>query len=184
MDSYPTSLATATTPSHLLNRVPEEDGQTTPSHGGLVVGHEFDIPIAPRSTVRDPSPLRTEAMSNGVDPSPKESNMPADVSQTPLTPPVTPTPAATLRAPSAQAGRPRPASMPPQQSTPPVASTNGSHGRRDPSTDSQSQPRSRGRVLGSYTMSRTLGAGSMGKVKLAVHNETGEKVIILHMRAY
>jgi hypothetical protein len=32
------------------------------------------------------------------------------------------------------------------------------------------------RVLGDYTLSKTLGAGSMGKVKLATHNITGEKV--------
>jgi serine/threonine protein kinase len=29
-----------------------------------------------------------------------------------------------------------------------------------------------------YGFQRTLGKGSMGKVKLAVHNETGEKVLI------
>jgi serine/threonine protein kinase len=32
------------------------------------------------------------------------------------------------------------------------------------------------RILGDYTLSKTLGAGSMGKVKLATHNITGEKV--------
>ena len=32
------------------------------------------------------------------------------------------------------------------------------------------------RILGDYTLSKTLGAGSMGKVKLAHHNITGEKV--------
>lgn len=32
------------------------------------------------------------------------------------------------------------------------------------------------RILGDYTLSKTLGAGSMGKVKLATHNVTGEKV--------
>jgi len=31
------------------------------------------------------------------------------------------------------------------------------------------------RILGDYTLSKTLGAGSMGKVKLATHNVTGEK---------
>jgi serine/threonine protein kinase len=35
---------------------------------------------------------------------------------------------------------------------------------------------SRNRILGDYTLSKTLGAGSMGKVKLAHHNVTGEKV--------
>jgi serine/threonine protein kinase len=32
--------------------------------------------------------------------------------------------------------------------------------------------------LGDYTLSKTLGAGSMGKVKLATHNITGEKVCV------
>ncbi|KAJ7915611.1 hypothetical protein B0H13DRAFT_2658675 [Mycena leptocephala] len=34
------------------------------------------------------------------------------------------------------------------------------------------------RVLGDYTLSKTLGAGSMGKVKLATHNITGEKLAV------
>ena len=38
------------------------------------------------------------------------------------------------------------------------------------------KPRSTNRILGDYTLSKTLGAGSMGKVKLAHHNITGEKV--------
>lgn len=178
MDSYPTSLGTAITPAHLLNQVPEEDGQHTPSHGGLVTGHEFDLPIVPKSHIlRDPSPLRADPMLNGDES--KQSSMASDVAQT-LTPPVTPTPAtlaSTARPSSAQPPRQRPVSMPPQSSatSTPIVATNG---QRIPSVEpqAQAQPKSRGRVLGNYTMSRTLGAGSMGKVKLAVHNETGEKV--------
>ncbi|KAJ7689047.1 hypothetical protein B0H17DRAFT_937855 [Mycena rosella] len=34
------------------------------------------------------------------------------------------------------------------------------------------------RILGDYTLSKTLGAGSMGKVKLATHNITGEKLAV------
>ncbi|KAF8166602.1 kinase-like domain-containing protein, partial [Mycena galopus ATCC 62051] len=34
------------------------------------------------------------------------------------------------------------------------------------------------RILGDYTLSKTLGAGSMGKVKLATHNVTGEKLAV------
>ncbi|KAF8346312.1 hypothetical protein F5887DRAFT_883567 [Amanita rubescens] len=34
------------------------------------------------------------------------------------------------------------------------------------------------RILGDYTIGKTLGAGSMGKVKLAVHNVSGEKLAI------
>jgi serine/threonine protein kinase len=32
------------------------------------------------------------------------------------------------------------------------------------------------KVIGNFTLTNTLGAGSMGKVKLAVHNLTNEKV--------
>lgn len=46
-----------------------------------------------------------------------------------------------------------------------------------PSHDSRPQPRARSnKVLGDYTLAKTLGAGSMGKVKLATHNVSGEKV--------
>ncbi|KAJ7083979.1 Pkinase-domain-containing protein [Mycena belliarum] len=41
-----------------------------------------------------------------------------------------------------------------------------------------SKPKRTNRVLGDYTLSKTLGAGSMGKVKLATHNVTGEKLAI------
>ncbi|OBZ72950.1 Protein kinase kin1 [Grifola frondosa] len=41
-----------------------------------------------------------------------------------------------------------------------------------------SKPRSSNRILGDYTLSKTLGAGSMGKVKLAHHNVTGEKLAV------
>ncbi|KAJ7485049.1 CAMK/CAMKL/Kin1 protein kinase [Mycena galericulata] len=41
------------------------------------------------------------------------------------------------------------------------------------------QPKKRvNRTLGEYTLSKTLGAGSMGKVKLATHNATGEKLAV------
>jgi hypothetical protein len=42
--------------------------------------------------------------------------------------------------------------------------------------DGNTKGRSSHKILGDYTLSKTLGAGSMGKVKLAVHNVTGEKV--------
>jgi serine/threonine protein kinase len=32
------------------------------------------------------------------------------------------------------------------------------------------------RIIGNYTLVNTLGSGSMGKVRLAVHNITGDKV--------
>ncbi|KAF0551985.1 Pkinase-domain-containing protein [Gigaspora margarita] len=34
------------------------------------------------------------------------------------------------------------------------------------------------KVLGNYTLTKTLGAGSMGKVKLAIHSLTGEKLAV------
>ncbi|KAJ7640305.1 Pkinase-domain-containing protein [Mycena polygramma] len=40
------------------------------------------------------------------------------------------------------------------------------------------KPKRSNRVLGDYTLSKTLGAGSMGKVKLATHNVTGEKLAV------
>ncbi|KAL1914519.1 uncharacterized protein VTP21DRAFT_8233 [Calcarisporiella thermophila] len=41
----------------------------------------------------------------------------------------------------------------------------------------QQQSRTK-KILGAYTLTKTLGAGSMGKVKLGVHNTTGEKFAI------
>lgn len=96
--------------------------------------------------------------------------------------------------------RPRPVSMPPQAyslpseppddhprpvpATPAPAATSAQHQhsvkrreREASSSSQQQQQRSRSsRMLGDYTLSKTLGAGSMGKVKLATHNVTGEKV--------
>ncbi|KAJ7226993.1 Pkinase-domain-containing protein [Mycena pura] len=40
------------------------------------------------------------------------------------------------------------------------------------------KPKRSNRVLGDYTLSKTLGAGSMGKVKLATHNVTGEEFAV------
>ncbi|KAH9975140.1 hypothetical protein BGW80DRAFT_1225478 [Lactifluus volemus] len=57
----------------------------------------------------------------------------------------------------------------------PQASTASKHAQRglDPP-----KPRVTNRILGDYTLSKTLGAGSMGKVKLAHHNLTGEKLAV------
>ncbi|EGN97581.1 hypothetical protein SERLA73DRAFT_92742 [Serpula lacrymans var. lacrymans S7.3] len=44
---------------------------------------------------------------------------------------------------------------------------------------SSSKPsRTTNRLLGDYTLTKTLGAGSMGKVKLAIHNGTQEKLAV------
>lgn len=55
-------------------------------------------------------------------------------------------------------------------------------GAAEPSR-SGSATRSR-RVLGEWTMSKTLGAGSMGKVKLGVSSITGEKVRVLSLPVF
>ncbi|KAF7349497.1 Non-specific serine/threonine protein kinase [Mycena sanguinolenta] len=62
--------------------------------------------------------------------------------------------------------RQRPVSMPSQ----PDANTS--------QTRSASSKKRSNRILGDYTLSKTLGAGSMGKVKLATHNITGEKLAV------
>lgn len=88
--------------------------------------------------------------------------------------------------------RPRPLSMPPQSFTPSsvlagnsAATTDVSGSKQDENSlrrrnreehPSSSKPSRSNRILGDYTLSKTLGAGSMGKVKLATHNVTGEKV--------
>jgi len=35
------------------------------------------------------------------------------------------------------------------------------------------------KVIGDYRLAKTIGQGSMGKVKIAIHQKTGEKVIII-----
>ena len=57
---------------------------------------------------------------------------------------------------------------------PPDNYQNGSRSHRE-----HRSGRSSTRIIGNYTMTKTLGAGSMGKVKLATHNHTGEKVIFI-----
>ena len=151
-----------------LSKVPEDDvaGQISPS---LIPGHEFDMPIS-QSThpeILHPSSTTTTDTLN-----------PQTRGSTP------------------SARRPRPLSMPPQSytSNPTVVATNSAANtdvsdNKDRSHDENSQrrkhredhsssskPSRSNRILGDYTLSKTLGAGSMGKVKLATHNVTGEKV--------
>ena len=84
-------------------------------------------------------------------------------------------------------------SLPPQPYTPAHSGTSSDRTRQyveqphaTPTKPSQrtpepSKPRTTNRILGDYTLSKTLGAGSMGKVKLAHHNVTGEKVCALSL---
>lgn len=94
----------------------------------------------------------------------------------------------TLRQPPPRArtasSRPRPVSMPPVSNTDALPATTGSEqpSHRDEqraqghSSSRRGNTRQTVRVIGNYSLGKTLGAGSMGKVKLAYHNQTGEKV--------
>ncbi|TFK51224.1 Pkinase-domain-containing protein [Heliocybe sulcata] len=165
--AFPTSLASQS--PHFAQQPGEaESGQVTPSHGGTVVaGHEYDLPIhqpsesssAPGATT--PRQETTSGMSSATQ---------TQQSYTPRS-----------REPS---HKPRPVSMPPQASHTAPAPTERDKGAMDDGSKhrsrdgSSSKPRSSNRVLGDYTLSKTLGAGSMGKVKLAHHNITGEKFAV------
>ncbi|KIY68622.1 Pkinase-domain-containing protein [Cylindrobasidium torrendii FP15055 ss-10] len=95
---------------------------------------------------------------------------------------------------SSTSSRQRPVSMPPQAyNITPAASApatpNASHSGREHHSsgtdDRRREGRSNGtsgrtqrRLLGDYTLTKTLGAGSMGKVKLARHNVTNEEYAV------
>lgn len=87
------------------------------------------------------------------------------------------------RAPSS---RPRPVSMPPVSNTDAPTATGGQeqsshrdeHRGQGHSSSRRGASRQTVRVIGNYSLGKTLGAGSMGKVKLAYHNQTGEKLAI------
>ncbi|CAE6440343.1 unnamed protein product [Rhizoctonia solani] len=123
-----------------LSTVAEDGGANTPSHGGTVTaGHEYDMAI---------SPATQEA-------------------------PASPTPRPRAVNPAAIAAR-RPVSMPPQTSAQAAAiqermSVDENREReKEARRGKSSQEKHRGRVLGDYVLTKTLGAGSMGKVKLAL----------------
>ena len=148
MDAYPSGLS-----PH-----PPQEGLSTPTHGGIVAGPEYDVPIAPKPLAA-PSPSLT--------PTPSTTSPDTSMDRP-----------AHARAPSAAQQRPRPVSMPPQASYAPPAGTADRDSRYDDGRHARDAPKARSgtRILGDYTLSKTLGAGSMGKVKLAHHNITGEKV--------
>ena len=154
MDSFPASLG-----SSVL-----QEGLPTPTHGGLVAGPEYDVPITQKPTALPPTPpLEQQRRTPTMDLADRTERY------------AQPRPQSTSQ-------RPRPVSMPPQAyaASPSANGTrdqrhdDGRHGRAEGSSSSKS--RSGTRILGDYTLSKTLGAGSMGKVKLAHHNITGEKV--------
>ena len=159
-----------------LNQVPEEaSGVSTPTHGGTVLGgHEFDLPIGQLQQQQQSS----EGSNTTATPQqPRSAQLPTARDQ------LQPLPAAVPR--SGSNNKPRPVSMPPQTFNAGAATpSNGSTDKerlveeakqRHVSSTTKSS-RGSNRILGDYTLSKTLGAGSMGKVKLATHNVTGEKV--------
>jgi|SRR6267154_6917609 len=107
----------------------------------------------------------------------------------PSPPPNTPTMASTMAPiPRGAAPKPRPMSLPPTSYSQSYSGTSSERPRQyveQPLASAQRhsqrgleppKQRTTNRILGDYTLSKTLGAGSMGKVKLAHHNVTGEKV--------
>ncbi len=135
-----------------------------------------------------PSPPSTEPLSfynfNYLGPLPRQ-----PPTHPPSHPPTLPTTASTT-APLARgtAPKPRPMSLPPVSYAPSYSGTSSERPRQyveQPLASAQRhsqrgleppKQRTTNRILGEYTLSKTLGAGSMGKVKLAHHNATGEKV--------
>ncbi|KAH9920596.1 uncharacterized protein B0H18DRAFT_1023487 [Fomitopsis serialis] len=162
MATYPMSLPP--TAGQPLPQVTEE-GQSTPSHGGIVVGHEFEVPISQKPY---PSPVTQQP------PGTREQTYLPNPNPPSQSPPPSPSPAPSRR-PSSSAHKPRPVSMPPNNHATPERDARDDGRSRD---QSSSKPRSTNRILGDYTLSKTLGAGSMGKVKLAHHTLTGEKLAV------
>ncbi|KAH9942815.1 Pkinase-domain-containing protein [Amylocystis lapponica] len=173
MASYSSTLAP-------LAQVTEE-GATTPSHGGMVAAHEFDVPISqrpyptPTSIARAPTPVRDQ------------SNFQSTLPVTPRHPSLASTAQTAVPRRTSSSQKPRPLSMPTAQALAMpnaperdrfLADENGRHPRRADAESASTKPRSSNRILGDYTLSKTLGAGSMGKVKLAHHNITGEKLAV------
>ncbi len=161
MASFPASLAS----NHIT-----EAGAITPTHGGMVQGHEFDLPISTQN--RDNLAPEPQAQTSTNEPSRSANNPQNGVTNTAAQ-------AVPRRSTSTNASKPRPVSMPPQPSAGSddrQRASDGASGSRRPDAPAGSRSRSSHRILGDYTLSKTLGAGSMGKVKLAHHNVTGEKV--------
>ena len=150
---------------------------------------EHPLPLPPPLTPLSAPPPSTQPLSfyniNYLGPIPRDSN--------PLPPPSLPpnspnTASTTAPIPRGTVPRPRPMSLPPPTYSPSSSGTSSERPRHhveQPLATAQRHsqrgleaPRQRttNRVLGDYTLSKTLGAGSMGKVKLAHHNVTGEKV--------
>ncbi|KAI0049113.1 Pkinase-domain-containing protein [Auriscalpium vulgare] len=178
--AYPTSLAASG------RTTSAGSGAITPSHGGMVLGHEFDLPIAQPTAADYSTPPTTSKTTPGPRVTQQQQSEQPNIIPRPL-------PAPTTRG---TVPRPRPMSLPPQSYTPSQsgASTdrdrdrgrqhaderahNGNSPRHPSRAPDTPKTRTTNRILGDYTLSKTLGAGSMGKVKLAQHNITGEKLAV------
>ncbi|KAI0084545.1 hypothetical protein BDY19DRAFT_898273 [Irpex rosettiformis] len=161
MASFPASLAS----NHVT-----EAGAITPTHGGMVSGHEFDLPISQKNR-DDPAPT-PQAPTTNNEPTRSTNNSQNGIANSSSQP---------VPRRSTSANVPRPVSMPPQPYTGPddrQRTADSANGSRRADGVSGNRSRSSHRILGDYTLSKTLGAGSMGKVKLAHHNVTGEKLAV------
>lgn len=196
MSGYPTALAPP------LNQVPEDavPGAQTPTHGGMIVGHEYDMPIGqsnlqgqskyPQYQNHHQQQYRDQYYYGQQHQ--QEYNNQGHTAAHNTEPASAPLPAPQARGSTLNSHRPRPVSMPPPShaaaTTPPAHATSTapsdrthtsgdeSKERRKHKDEHSSSRRSGRRILGDYTLSKALGAGSMGQVRLATHNVTGEKV--------
>lgn len=148
-------------------------------------------PIPPPLTPLSDPPLPTDPLSlyniHYLGPLPRD---PSTVPAPSLTPNLPTMASTTAPIPRGTVPRPRPMSLPPPTYTPSYSGTSSERPRQhaeQPHATAQRhsqrgvetpKPRTTNRILGDYTLSKTLGAGSMGKVKLAHHNITGEKVCL------
>ena len=161
MSGYPTALAP------LVSEETPVAGIHTPTYGGMIAGHEFDMPIGQSQQLQHQQQQQQQHRHHHQQQ--QEYHTPAHT-----------IPATTTTPQRVQTIRPRPVSMPPQSHAPQVptlsSDENGNRERRKHREDQPSSRRSGRRTLGDYTLSKTLGAGSMGQVRLASHNVSGEKV--------
>jgi hypothetical protein len=151
-----------------LNQVPEdsETSQLAPSHGGVIGGHEFDLQTIQATSSTQPLPSNSPVPRGTLPPNkPRPVSMPPQPFAATLAAAVIPATGSATTTSSDTKDRSR---MPSNDTT--------QSRRQHKEGSSSTRPSRSNRILGDYTLSKTLGAGSMGKVKLATHNITGEKV--------
>ena len=193
-------------PNSRGNGYAEDDGgeemekiqETTLGNGLEVVGEEplsdqhqqqtnFSTP--PQVIKNLPPPLSDGARhGRSMSTPPRVANLPPPSSSIPsvfspssppsMSPPTSSNPPS--RRPSTTQSQSRSTSQPPSDPTsnkilPPPSSSSTQRSRKEDEQPPSTSTRSR-RVLGEYQMTKTLGAGSMGKVKLGVSGISGEKV--------